>query len=778
MAVSENDLVVGPLTPAVGVTTISLDFYFEQASWLEVYKSGSETPLVLNTDYTVTGAGSSSGVVTLTTPADGTDAYSVYLVVPLQRSSNMQLRGEFKSKPFNIEMDRVWQALQGLRARVSRTLRVSHTSTAPGALFSEDTSARAGRVIAFDENGTSLDIGPSADEIASAQGYAEAAMASEVSASNSANSAELSAAAVSVQRVQFKTIAAMKASGALSYIGGGGAYEVADGDVVMASGHRYEVKASGTAFGGTAGYHIATADGVLLRLMKDPAGHYNFGAIAHADGVTDDYPLLNALLNVESVGTGYYQSSPPIYLPNGNYYMSQTVELKRSVRIFGNSGGLPFDSTARLIFPTDTMGIVVNRYNTLSGGVETTPTTAADGTVIEGIRLSSTCGSDKSKHGIWLRARAVIRNVTLVGFSGNGVNIVATAGTGNGTIQGNANNWFVETMRITGCGGHGFYVDGADVNAGMAMSLDCSGNGRCGVYDSSFLGNTYIGCHVAGNGLAGYGNNSTAQSSFVTYGGYRYAAHWLATEAELAATEPGTDETKWVLYGSGGTHPTIPLWVAGSAEGTYFPAFGYRADNANASNVFLGCYWESGASGNVFDGGPTQVLGGSIGWVMVGDYLRALSNGQTMLNSLSAQTGGVSATLGGADFLSWSHASYTSASDFWALQDDGAGGFCLRSRNLATRTPFSVTGDGGTDLPWLFSLPQMYLGSGSAKKLFGRVTYSTGGGVVLPTSGDYACGDIYLAPNPSAGGKIGWVCTTGGTAGSTAVFKPFGAIDS
>lgn len=131
MAVSENDLVVGPLTPAAGVTTISLDFYFEQASWLEVYKAGSETPLVLNTDYTVTGAGTSSGVVTLTTPANGTDAYSIYLAVPLQRSSDMQLRGEFKSEPFNVEMDRIWQRLQHHNTLLGRTLRVGRNDDAP-----------------------------------------------------------------------------------------------------------------------------------------------------------------------------------------------------------------------------------------------------------------------------------------------------------------------------------------------------------------------------------------------------------------------------------------------------------------------------------------------------------------------------------------------------------------------------------------------------------------------------------------------------------------------
>lgn len=148
MAVSENDLVVGPLVPAAGVTTISLDFYFEQASWLQVYKEGSETPLVLNIDYTVVGAGTSSGVVTLTAAANGTDAYSIYLAVPLERSSDMQLRGEFKSEPFNIEMDRLWQRLQYHWTLIQRTVRVSRTGAAIGAFVVE-----AGKVLGFDGDG-------------------------------------------------------------------------------------------------------------------------------------------------------------------------------------------------------------------------------------------------------------------------------------------------------------------------------------------------------------------------------------------------------------------------------------------------------------------------------------------------------------------------------------------------------------------------------------------------------------------------------------------------
>jgi hypothetical protein len=48
------------------------------------------------------------------------------------------------------------------------------------------------------------------------------------------------------------------------------------------------------------------------------------------------------------------------------------------------------------------------------------------------------------------------------------------------------------------------FVDGGDTNAGVAVALDSSSNGGWGVYDSSFLGNTYVGAHTATNALGGY----------------------------------------------------------------------------------------------------------------------------------------------------------------------------------------------------------------------------------------------------------------------------------
>ena len=186
MAVSENDLIVGPLVPAVGVDTISLDFFFERAEWLEVFKSGSDVPLIQGTDYTVTGAGTGSGVVTLTTPANGTDSYSIFLEVPLQRSSDLQLRGEFRSQPFNLELDRVWQAMQGISTRANRTIRLARTSPALPPLTFSPSADTNGRAIVFNADSSELVPGATTDEIAAAQDSAAAAQDSAAAAQDSA----------------------------------------------------------------------------------------------------------------------------------------------------------------------------------------------------------------------------------------------------------------------------------------------------------------------------------------------------------------------------------------------------------------------------------------------------------------------------------------------------------------------------------------------------------------------------------------------------------------
>jgi hypothetical protein len=159
MTVALNDLLVGPVTPTVGTTLISLDFYFENASDLEVYKSGSNTPLTITTDYTVSlpsGVNATDGSITLVTPADGTDRYSIYLKQPLRRSSDLQFRSDQRSPVLNLEFDRLWRAIQGIETALDRVFKFSQTSDVPLPLDAETAAARSNQLIGFTADGTQL----------------------------------------------------------------------------------------------------------------------------------------------------------------------------------------------------------------------------------------------------------------------------------------------------------------------------------------------------------------------------------------------------------------------------------------------------------------------------------------------------------------------------------------------------------------------------------------------------------------------------------------------
>lgn len=573
---------------------------------------------------------------------------------------------------------------------------------------------------------------------------------------------------------EFQDLAALLANTTLNYVSG--AARVFAGDIlrVRQEGFSYRVVASGSS-----DYDLATAGGVRLYLLSDSAGHYNFaGMNPAANGVTDDYPKLKRLLDrPQAGGTSWYRSILPIYLPMGRqYYMGSSIELKRSVHIYGDGSGMRTDAAPELIFPSNTIGITVNRYNTLDGGKEAVPTTGADASTLEGFNLRSTVGSDKTKHGLWLRARATIKRMRIQGFSGNGLNVVAAAGASDPAEEGNANNFFVEMVSLLANGGSGAYIRGADANSGTLIGIDASGNGRSGIEDRSFLGNTHIGHHVAGNGVATAGANTSSQSSFVTHSGNRYAAHWTATPAQLVETEPGTDTNVWVLYGAGGTHPTIPAWTSGSAEGTYFPAFGYWATNLNARNLFAGCYWESGSSGNVFLG-PSEIIGGSIGWAMTGDWFRKSSLGLLTVNSVNFSGNGsaarfqaISDVIGAA--FTFSH-SNEPVSNYWALQYV-SGNWLMRNTNSAARDAFGISSANTTQAFGRASAVP-YTMYATALGIGGRLHR---GSATIPASGEVARGEIIWNQSASAAGKAGWICTTGGTVGSTAVLKPFGSIDA
>jgi hypothetical protein len=191
MTAALNDLLVGPVTPSNGVSVISLDFFIESSAHIEVYSSaGGETPLSLGADYTVSGVGTSTGSITLTTPADGSTTYAVFYVQPAARTTDLAFRGGFSSAAVNDELDRIVRIAQYVTTQVRRVFRVGSTDDVidPIPLTPNKIMATNGSgVPAFDIDRDAVDnIDANVD---AAEASATAAAASAAAASGSAGDA-------------------------------------------------------------------------------------------------------------------------------------------------------------------------------------------------------------------------------------------------------------------------------------------------------------------------------------------------------------------------------------------------------------------------------------------------------------------------------------------------------------------------------------------------------------------------------------------------------------
>lgn len=400
----------------------------------------------------------------------------------------------------------------------------------------------------------------------------------------------------------------------------------------------------------------------------------------------------------------FYKPAPAIYFPIGKYLVNSTIDLKKTVRLYGENSGLQPGIGTELKFPAGVDGIVVNHYNTLAEDTEAVPTTSAAGTVIDGLRIIG--GGGATAHGVWLRARALVKNVYVEGFSGNGVHIPVTAGAG-GINEGNANNFRLEGGSCVSNTGHGVFVDGADANAGWVAAWDCTSNGGWGFFDSSFLGNTYVACHTDANTLGGY-----------------------------------------------------------------------KSDNINARNLFLNCYSEGGQPTNSVVN-PSMVIGGlhspgfgvSDPWIENSGGLKAPSLAVKSTDQLctigigqgAAVNDVMSISVSGGDPWTLQHATGRA---YWDWANSGNQFFTFYDK-----TDASVANGFARDVSGIYTDgPPVGLGFG----------YLDGGmrvratSTVVPSSGSALQGDIVFNGSPSAGGFIGWTCTT---AGSPGTWQEFGLVN-
>lgn len=238
-------------------------------------------------------------------------------------------------------------------------------------------------------------------------------------------------------------------------------------------------------------------------LHGDVVNVKSFGA--KGDGVTDDIAAFNAALNaIAALDSAVGSKGCTLHVPFGTYRLSETLHIKRGMILQGVSGNGRYGGSV-LLFDDNVTGIVIDHTNTSSDGGK------GDWSVIRDLVVKAADNTGSGAHGIQMHARAKIENVYVRGFSGNGIHINTVP-----SPVTNANNWVIESTMVENNKGHGLYVNGANSNAGVATMLDATSNEGWGIYDSSFLGNTYVACHTIANTLGGYKTDSnTGYSAFL-----------------------------------------------------------------------------------------------------------------------------------------------------------------------------------------------------------------------------------------------------------------------
>lgn len=524
------------------------------------------------------------------------------------------------------------------------------------------------------------------------------------------------------------------------------------------------------------------------------------GHVADIAAGTSTYDCTAALYAaINSVGynaSTFYTGVRCIRMLPGKQCFASAIQLKKTVRLMGDNGGMAGGYTTRMHFTTaDTAGIVVNRYDTLGDVADSPTSTGGDNSMIEGIWISGSGGTPSLlKSGVRMRARAVVRNCLISGFAGAGICISAdTSVASSDPYHGNANNWRVESCRLEQNKYCGLYVSGGDANAGVAILVDASVNGRFGINDRAFLGNTYIGCHADANGMYNIVSGLT-ETSVVHYAGNRY---YLVDgqDANGASTTPGTNSAVWVLTGAGGVHANIPTWDGGITQ-TYVSGGSYGHGGSSNNSTFTGCYYETGQAPPQI-GNAAIVLGGFMGNGLEagGAHLRGTSKGLTSQRAFSqtytyTDASTVSNYYGGPlnvtdpPVLRWNSsaatAAFNPAAEIVLKQTRATGDTYLDFYGVSQPVRFngySTAKTYGRDTAvanrYTTEIAQFILGHTTNPLVQGR---RFGMNTATPAL-DGAVGEVIHNSAPTAGGFAGWVCTTAGTSATPATWQQWGLIN-
>lgn len=348
-----------------------------------------------------------------------------------------------------------------------------------------------------------------------------------------------------------------------------------------------------------------SADGAIWRLdaRNGAVEIEQFGGLP--DNATDCRPaflaaqayfLQLAAERQQQVGGNFYASPSRLLFPTGPYFFSDYIDIKFPMIIEGNAGtqGSIFQQSV-LRFAKDKPGFIVHTYYTLGFGLDPNQQGDAAGTVFRNVKIQGShtkgiANYNHAKSGVWLRARARLEGVTIAGFGGHGLKVVAISG-GTPEVQGNANNWLGFDVTCDSNALCGVFAQGDDANSGYLFGINVHGNGRWGILDSTFLGNQYYGIHSATNGTyesaannQGQPNGTSHLSSIWVHDGKTWQV--MPGQAPAAANTPPAVGSVWhKISDSAFVAPTWGPGIQGAIEGGPFASTGDQAGVSFAGYV-------------------------------------------------------------------------------------------------------------------------------------------------------------------------------------------------
>jgi hypothetical protein len=486
-----------------------------------------------------------------------------------------------------------------------------------------------------------------------------------------------------------------------------------------------------------------------------------------------------------------------VVMPAGTYWFSDTIDIGVGNLVLEGaaSGGLE-EASSILKFPAGVTGIRIQNDQSSGGTVrDGAAHSSGGGTVLRNLALEgSFTTSEAEAHGVQLRRKATIENLTISNFEGDGIYVGADLGAASGATPpyGNDNCSSISRVSVSGCR-NGICIDGADANAITLVMPNLNLNRQWGYSDSSFLGNTIVGGQIGTNGVVAANDGVTIGASEVSYSANIYGAivgqeAWCSTNAPSGTT---ADNQGWYYIASGGPTLGKPAW----SSGMLVRAGGcVHDDSLTAACVYTGVYAED-------DQGKAQIVQKSL---VVGGLLAswcyqnpAGANGAAIIRgdqnngalvhvepALECVSGVVAARLGAAQgnatnrILNAVHPTYCAAGYSLQFATGGSTGDIRFSYSDGAANAWWVTMPGtgaqfgtGASVPHAFSAPKLVVQDNSSLMVNARRLMID---TAAPASGAHGQGEWCLYRGATAG-LIGWKCIVAGTPGTwEAVYSGFG----